>query len=108
MAPSLHGRNRLRLRRAVVPPFHPHERHMRDAAGRRDGLDFVVLLEALQPVPEADTAAEQDQDHHDVHVVDQSGRRKLADHGGASAEAHVLAGRSLTRRCRAPRPARHR
>lgn len=33
--------------------------------------DLVVLLEALQPVPEAHAPAEQDRDHHDVHVVDE-------------------------------------
>ena len=67
--------------------------------GDDDGLDLVILLEALQPVPQAHPAAEQDWDHHDVHVVDQSGGKELADHGGAAAEAHVLAGRGLTRRC---------
>src|ERR671939_189439 len=64
---------------------------MRDSAGRGDGLDLVVLLEALQPVPEAYASAEQDWDHHDVHVVDESGSKELADHGGASADPYVLA-----------------
>src|SRR5512132_1637282 len=35
------------------------ERHVRDSAGRGGGLDLVVLLEALQSVPEADASAEQ-------------------------------------------------
>jgi hypothetical protein len=39
-----------------------------DAAGRGGGLDLVVLLEALQSVPEADAPAEQDRDHRDVQV----------------------------------------
>ena len=67
--------------------------------GDDDGLDLVILLDALQPVPQAHPAAEQDRDHHDVHVVDQSGGEERADHGGAAAEAHVLAGRGLARRC---------
>ena len=73
---------------------------MRHAAGRRDGLDLVVLLQALQPVPQAHPAAEQDRDHDDMQVVDQSGGKEFADHGGAAAQAHVLAGRSLARCCK--------
>src|SRR5215211_3664559 len=68
---------------------------MRDSAGRGGGLDLIVLLEALQSVPEAYASAEQDRDHHDVHVVDEPGGKEVADHGGASAEAYVLAVRSL-------------
>src|SRR3954447_14593338 len=64
---------------------------MRDSAGRGGGLDLVVLLEALQSVPEAYAAAEQDRDHHRVHVVDEPGRKELADRGGTSADAYVLA-----------------
>src|SRR5829696_7192899 len=67
------------------------ERHMRHSAGRRGGLDLVVLLDALQPVPEADASAEQDRDHHRVHVVDEPGSEEVADHGGTSADAYVLA-----------------
>src|SRR5438046_9573784 len=71
---------------------------MRDSAGRGDGLDPVVLLEALQSVPEAYAPAEQDRDHDDVHVVDEPGSKEVADHGGTSADAHVLAARSLAGR----------
>src|SRR5256886_6695645 len=74
------------------------ERHMRDSAGRGDGLDPVVLLEALQSVPEAYAPAEQDRDHDDVHVVDEPGSKEVADHGGTSADAYVLAVRSLAGR----------
>src|SRR4051794_39335485 len=64
---------------------------MCDSAWRSGGLDLVVVLEALQSVPEAYASAEQDGDDHDVHVVDESGRKEVADHGGASAEPYVLA-----------------
>src|SRR5947207_13768148 len=64
---------------------------MRDSAWRGGGLDLVVPLEALQPVPEPYASAEQDRDDHDVHVVDKPGGKEVADHGGASAEAYVLA-----------------
>src|SRR5919197_3239669 len=67
---------------------------MRDSAGRGGGLDVVVLLEALQSIPEAYASAEQDRDHHQVHVVDEPGSKEVADHGGTSAEAYVLAVRS--------------
>src|ERR687895_1170449 len=67
------------------------ECHMRDSARRGGGLDLVVLLEALQPVPEAYASAEQDRDHRDVQVVDEPGGEEVADHRGASAEAYVLA-----------------
>src|ERR671934_1390627 len=75
--------------------MHTRERHMRDSAGRGGGLDRVVLLEALRSVPEAYTSAEQDRDHHDVHVVDEPGGKEVADRGGASADPYVLAVRSL-------------
>src|SRR5215217_6185386 len=68
---------------------------MGDAAGRGGGLDLVVLLEALQPVPEAYASADQDRDHHDVHVVDEPGSKEVADHGGTPAEAYVLAAGGL-------------
>src|SRR2546429_3158538 len=71
---------------------------MRDSAGRGDGLDAVVLLEALQSVPEAYAPAEQDRDHDDVHVVDEPGSKEVADDGGTSADAYVLAVRSLAGR----------
>src|SRR5436309_13688827 len=71
---------------------------MRDSAGRGGGLDVVVLLEALQAVPEAYASAEQDRDHHRVHVVDEPGSKEVADHGGTSADADVLAARSLAGR----------
>src|SRR3954469_11556005 len=69
---------------------------MRDSAGRGGGLDLVVPLEALQSVPEAHSPAEQDRDQHDVHVVDQTGSKELADHGGTSADAYALAVRGLS------------
>src|SRR5687768_11802055 len=71
---------------------------MGDSGGRGGGLDLVVLLEALHTVPEAYAAAEQDRDHHDVHVVDEPGREELADRGGATAEAYVLAAGGLAGR----------
>src|ERR671936_1335658 len=74
------------------------ERHVRDAAGRGGGLDLVVLLEALQSLPEAYAPAEQDRDHHDVQVVDEPGGKEVADHGGTSADAYVLAVRGLAGR----------
>src|SRR6266498_2883919 len=74
------------------------ERHVRDSAVRGGGLDLVVLLEALQSVPEAYAPAEQDRDHHDVHVVDKPGSEEVADHGGTPADADVLAARSLAGR----------
>src|SRR5215216_5770615 len=71
---------------------------MRDSAGRGDGLDPVVLLEALQSVPEAYASAEQERDHHDVHMVNEPGSKEVADHGGTPADAYVLAVRSLAGR----------
>src|SRR5688500_434895 len=71
------------------------ECHVRDSAGRGGRLDLVVLLEALQSVPEANASAEQDRDDHRVHVVDEPGSKEVADHGGTSAEAYVLAVSSL-------------
>src|SRR3954471_19262168 len=71
---------------------------MRDSAGRGGRLDLVVLLEALQSVPEAYASAEQDRDHHDVHVVDEPGSEEVADLGGTSAEAYVLTVRGLAGR----------
>src|SRR5688572_33282847 len=70
---------------------------MRDAAGRGDGLDLVILLQALHSVPEAYASAEQDRDDHDVHAVDEPGGKEVADHGGTSADAYVLAVRSVAR-----------
>src|SRR5918912_2025866 len=71
------------------------ECHMRDPAGRGGGLDLIVVLETLQPVPEAYPSAEQDRDHDDVHVVDEPGSKEVADDGGASADPYVLHVRSL-------------
>src|ERR1700704_3879139 len=68
---------------------------MRDSAGRGRDLDLVVPLETLQSVPEPHAPAEQDRDHHDVHVVDEPGRDEVADDGGTPADAYVLAGRGL-------------
>src|SRR6266850_1530397 len=74
------------------------ECHVRDSAGRGGGLNLVVLLDALQSVPEAYASAEQDRDHHDVHVVDEPGSKEVADHGGTPADAYVLVARSLAGR----------
>src|SRR3954452_13756159 len=74
----------------------PGERHVRDSAWRGGGLDVVVVLEALQSVPEPHAPPEQDRDDHDVHVVDEPGSKELADHGGTAADAHVLVARGLT------------
>src|SRR5512134_2491260 len=73
------------------------ECHVRDPAGRRDGLDLVVRLEAFQPVPKAYASAEQDRDDDDVHVVDEPRGNEVPDHGGASTDAHVPTVRSLAR-----------
>src|SRR6185437_10093238 len=75
----------------VEPSSLGRERQMGDARGRRDRLDVVCLLQRLQAVPEPDTAAEDDRDLYQVHVVDQPLREEVAYHGGAAAEAHVLA-----------------
>jgi hypothetical protein len=64
---------------------------VRDSAGRGRSLGLVVLLEALQSVPEANSSAEQDRDDHDVQVVDQPGSKEVADHGGTAADAYILA-----------------
>ena len=54
------------------------ERHVRDSTGRGGGLDLVVLLGALQPVPEAYASAERDRDHHGVQVVvDEPGSKEV-------------------------------
>src|SRR5262249_59319371 len=59
------------------------------------GVDVVVLLEALQSVPEAYASVEQDRNYHDVYVVDEPSSKEVADHGGTSADAYVLTARSL-------------
>src|SRR5207247_3620358 len=71
------------------------ERHMRHSAGPGGGLDLIVLLETLQPLPQARASAEQNRNHHDVHVVDKPRSEEVADHGGASTDAQVLSVRSL-------------
>jgi hypothetical protein len=62
-----------------------------DAAGRRDRLDVVLLLQRLQPVPQPDPAPEDDRDLHDVQVVDEPGGEELAQHRRATPDADVLA-----------------
>src|SRR4029450_4100093 len=47
---------------------------------------------------EAYASAEQDWDHHDVHVVDEPGSKEVADHGRTSADTDVLAVRGLAGR----------
>ena len=68
---------------------------MGDPARRRGRFDLVVLLEALESVPKAHAPAEQDRDHNDVHVVDETGSKEISDHGGTATEAYVLAARCL-------------
>ena len=86
----------------------PGERHVDDPAGRGRGLDVVVLLESLESIPQADAAAEQDRDDHDVHVVDQPG----SERSRGSRWRRRRCGRPVLRRprarSRAPRPARRR
>src|SRR5581483_10457687 len=45
--------------------------------------------------PEADTAAQQDRDDHDVHMIDEARSNEVAEHGGTPADAYVLAGGRL-------------
>src|SRR5215218_3269214 len=71
------------------------ERHVCDSTGRGGGLDLVVLLEAVQSVPEAYASAEQDRDHHDVQVVDEPGSKEVEDRGRTPADAYVLAAGGL-------------
>src|ERR671925_2039641 len=71
---------------------------MRDSARRGGCLSLVILLQALQSVPEAHASAEQDRDHHDVRVVDEAGGKEVADQRGTPAEAYVLAVRGLAGR----------
>src|SRR5919198_2505036 len=77
---------------------HTGERHVGDSAGRGGDLDVIVLLEALQSIPEPYASAEQDRDDHDVHVVDEPDSKEVADHGAPSADAYVLAVRGLAGR----------
>ena len=67
-----------------------------DAAGGGDRLDVVVVLEALQAVPDADAAAEHDRDLDEMHVVDEPGGEEVADDGGAATDPHVLAAGGFT------------
>ena len=69
----------------------PGEGEMGDAAGRRDRLHLVLLLQRLQPVPQPHTATEQDRDRHDVQMVDEPGGEELAEHRRATPDADVLA-----------------
>jgi hypothetical protein len=50
-----------------------------DPAGRGCRLDLVVLLKTLHAIPQAYAAAEQDRNHHDVHVIDEPGCKEVAD-----------------------------
>src|SRR4051795_1732262 len=80
------------------PSDGPAEHHMGHAAGRRGRLDRVVALEGLQLVPEADAAAEEDRDDHDVHLVDEPGGQELADQRRTAADPDVHPAGSLARR----------
>ena len=59
--------------------------------GEEVGSISYSFSRVLESVPEAHSTAEQDRDHHDMHVVDQPGGKEVADHRGASAESYVLA-----------------
>src|SRR2546429_7653606 len=72
------------------------ERHMGHSAGRTGGLDLIVLLEALQPLPQARASAEQDRDHHDVHVVHKPRSEEVADCCGR--RGHQIVWRSTLNR----------
>jgi hypothetical protein len=50
--------------------------------GEGGGLDLVVLLEAIQSVPESHAPTQQDRDDHNVQVVDEPGGQEVADRGG--------------------------
>src|SRR4051812_17479861 len=66
---------------------------------RRGGRPpLVVFLPAPPALPQTDASTQQDRDNHDVHVVNETGSEEVADHGGTSAEAYVLAVRSLAGR----------
>ena len=52
---------------------------------------------ALQAVPQPNTAAEQDRHQHDVQVVDETGGEERAHHGRAPADADVLTGGRVPR-----------
>jgi len=58
-------------------------------------------------VPEAYASAEQDRDHRDVHVVDDSGSRDVADDGGTPPMRSSWPS-AASRGSRAPRQARRR
>src|SRR3954466_12658944 len=76
---------------SVHLPLPTRERHVRHAARRGDDLDVEALLDAFQAVPQADAAAEQDWDLHDVEEVDEAGRAEVAHGRRAAADAHVEA-----------------
>jgi len=61
---------------------------------RRGSFDVKAFFESLESVPQADAPPQQDRDHRDVHVVDESGGEELVDRRGASAEAYVLIARA--------------
>ena len=76
---------------------------MRDSAGRGGGFDLVVVLEALQSVPEPHASAEQDRDHRDVLEeagllrTERSGRYKF-HHLDTAPLGEILARWPLTRK----------
>src|SRR5206468_12635407 len=50
----------------------------------------------LQAVPDSDPASEHDRHLDGVHVVDESGGKKVAYDGGSATDAHVLAAGCFT------------
>src|SRR3954453_16711164 len=67
-----------------------------DPAGRRDGLDLIVVLQRLQSVPHSNATAEHDRHLDHVHVVDQTRTEKPAHDGRAASDANVLSAGRLT------------
>src|SRR5829696_3381701 len=74
---------------------YPGEGEMGHATWRRGGFDRVVLLDALQSVPQADPSAEHDRHHDDMQVVDEAGGHELANHRRSATDPDVEAVRSL-------------
>src|SRR3954452_9678826 len=87
---------RRRPRRTSRDRLSTREGQVRDAARRGDRLDVVALLDTLEAVPQANTAAEHDRHLHDVHQVDEAGGEEPANDGWAPADAHVEVAGGLT------------
>jgi 2,7-dihydroxy-5-methyl-1-naphthoate 7-O-methyltransferase len=97
---ELAGRAGLRVRVAGTQPSGQYvvecsaklpaaEGHVGDAAGADDRLHLEAVLQALQAVPEALAAPEEDRHDDDVHVVDEVHVKELTHHRHAASDAHV-------------------